>query len=1307
MFDLVAYLGPALRFRLYPLLTTCALCFVLTSQAYAQDLLGSQWIYSPISQSNSVAFSPDTTLVAVAGKSGIQVINRLFLGLTSSVQTSITAPLAIEFSPDGKTLLIGGTSPSATQVIVELWNLSSLQLTARITTGAAANLANAFAFSSKADKFAVSTGGQTPAIELWDVPSQALIADLPTKATQVSSLAFSPDSSLIGDGAVITSVQPSSQMGIVELWDASTGSLTKSFSTPSALPGVTAVTFSPDSKAVASGISTNSTGSITTNLIQIWNISTGSLARNLTSATNEPITSVAYTPDGSLIINSGQIYTPTSLTSRGVLEIWNAASGAKVGSLQPPATIEVVTKFAISSDNATIAAVGIQTIASQVVTSTEMELWDIPTQSVTSTFNLGVFQQPGSTANNATPIALSGDNSRLATAGYFYNPLQNTYSSSISIWTTSTGTLLSSLASNALNGINSLAFSPDGATFADAGITGRSTGGLTGVLEIWNSVTGTLTGKPNTSANILNAVAFSPDGALLADAGQSFQSGITTSIVELWNASSWAKLDTLESAATSELTCLAFSPDSSIIADAGIALATNSRPMLGVVELWSRQTGTLLASLPTSANATLSSIGFSPDGKLIGVGGASMSNGKSFQPVAEIWIVASHQLIATLPIALGPTTVNSVAFSPDGTVIFISTDSGVQTFSAQTFELLNEFSILPNFANPSLSGPVGILLVAPNGSLLAAASPANSLMSWFGVFPNPSFASNPPVQNLTVDPGSVRGGTPAIGVVTLSAPAPKGGAIVQLSSNSAAVLVPPTVAVTAGSASASFQVTTRAVDTSRAATIIAGTGTNSRSFTETITPAEISGITVNPSSVQGGLPTSGTITLNGPAGPNGTIVTLSSNNLAVSVPTSITIPAGYSFATFTASTTPMVTPANVTLTASLNGITFSTTITVTPITLISLSVTPQSIPGGIKASGIVSVNGPAPGSGMVVKLSSNSSYLTIPQSITVLPGQTSASFTLTTAPTSTQKSATITAQSGPVSLSTKIQVVPASLASITVNRPSVLGGTTAMGTVALNGIVASGGFIVKVASNSSYASVPRSVTIPAGKASASFTVNTKPTSSSINVAISASSAGVTETTTLTIDQPTLASITASPSSLTGGASTVGTVKLGSVAPSAGITVSLTGFQGIVSLPKSITVGSGRTSATFVIKTTPVAKSTLAQISATLGSAIQSTTLTLDPPTLKSLVLKPASVIGGVPTIGTVNIGSPAPVGGLAISLVGSSDVVSVPLTVTIPPGKRSATFTVTTQHVNAKQQVTITAKLGETSKSAVLEVSQP
>jgi dipeptidyl aminopeptidase/acylaminoacyl peptidase len=1295
----------ARRLSIHPALAGIFLMWSLVSQAHTQTLLPSQWTYSPVGRANTVTFSPDTTKIVVAGQSGIQIIDRLFLGLTSSVPTTITAPLAVEFSPDGKTLLLGGSSPSAPQVIVELWNLSTEKLVGRIITGAAANLASALSFSSKGDRFAVATGGQNPAIELWDIPTQTLTANLQTSATQINALAFSSDGSIIADAAVKADVETSSQMGIVELWNGSTGASIKSFSTASGPSGATAVAFSPDETAIADAITLSTTELVSTEVIQVWNITSGAKIHALSSQSNQPIGSVAYSPDGTLIVDSGQLYSQATSVSQGLLELWNASAGTKGATLQVPASITTISKIGISSDSTTIAAVGTQNLGSQVLTSSELETWDISSQSVTSTFNIEAYQQPGSTVNSATPLSLSPDAAKLATAGYFYNPSLAEYSAAVSIFSSSTGIQLASLASSALSGINALAFSPDGSTFADVGIVSQPEGGLAGVLEIWDIGTGTLTAKPNTSANILNAVAFSPDGKLLADTGLSFLSGTSEPIVEVWNVSSNSKSLTLSSTATGGPACLVFSPDGTTVADAGIELATHSHAAVGVVELWNSKTGSQIASLPTAANASLSSIAFSPDGKVLAVGGSTSSAGATTLPTVEIWDWATQQLLTNLQIAPGPTAVSSLAYSPDGTVLFVGTDTGIQTFSASSYSFLSTFTIFPNLTNPALPGSVGKLIVASDGSLFASSAPAGALESWFGVFPNPYFATNPPVTSLTIDPASILGGSPATGVVTISAAAPKGGAVVQLASNSASVLLPTGVSVPAGSASVAFQVTTTAVNTQTPATITAGTDLNAKSFTLTLNPASLAGVNVTPNPIVGGYTSSGTVLLNGPAGPDGTTVTLTSSNPAVEVPASITVPAGKTFTTFAASTMPVLSKTTASITATLNGTTASTTLSVTPAVLSGLSVSPQSIAGGEFASGIVNITGPAPTGGVTVYLSSSQKFVTVPSSVVIPSGQNFAFFTVGTAPTSVPKSAKVSAICGSVSMTYSVQVDPAALTSVTVKSLAITGGATELGTINLDGVAASGGVTVKLSSNSSFAVPPHTVTVPAGKSSATFSIQTKPANTPKTVTILAVSGNTTAAASFTVYPPTLVSVTVSPSSLVGGDMATGVVKLGGVAPSPGITITIAGDQDLVDLPKSVSVAPGKESAILVVKTNPVSAITLGQITATLGSTTQIAPITLNPPTLKSLTLRPSTVKGGSPSVGTVVITSPAPSSGLTISLLSSSDFAAVPSSVVIPSGKTTATFTITTQKVTAKQQVTIKATSLGTSKSASLEVS--
>jgi hypothetical protein len=68
----------------------------------------------------------------------------------------------------------------------------------------------------------------------------------------------------------------------------------------------------------------------------------------------------------------------------------------------------------------------------------------------------------------------------------------------------------------------------------------------------------------------------------------------------------------------------------------------------------------------------------------------------------------------------------------------------------------------------------------------------------------------------------VKGGDDSIGTVTLSAPAPAGGAVVNLSSsNNSDASVPSSVTIPAGSTSRSFTISTDRVDSNTAVTITA------------------------------------------------------------------------------------------------------------------------------------------------------------------------------------------------------------------------------------------------------------------------------------------------------------------------------------------------------------------------------------------------------------------------------------------------------------------------------------------------------
>jgi hypothetical protein len=93
----------------------------------------------------------------------------------------------------------------------------------------------------------------------------------------------------------------------------------------------------------------------------------------------------------------------------------------------------------------------------------------------------------------------------------------------------------------------------------------------------------------------------------------------------------------------------------------------------------------------------------------------------------------------------------------------------------------------------------------------------------------------------------------------------------------------------------------------------------------------------------------------------------------------------------------------------------------------------------------------------------------------------------------------------------------ASLSALSLNPTTVVGGTSAQGTVTLTAAAPTGGFEVLLESNNTAAAtVPPSVTVAAGSTSATFTVTTNVVSNSQSSTIIATAGGVTKASTITV-----------------------------------------------------------------------------------------------------------------------------------------------------------------------------------------------
>lgn len=196
------------------------------------------------------------------------------------------------------------------------------------------------------------------------------------------------------------------------------------------------------------------------------------------------------------------------------------------------------------------------------------------------------------------------------------------------------------------------------------------------------------------------------------------------------------------------------------------------------------------------------------------------------------------------------------------------------------------------------------------------------------------------VTKVIFTPSAVPGGTNAKGTVVISAPAPAGGATVSLSTVSTLATPDANVVIPAGFTSANFNVTTVGVDkdttSANSPQIVASYLGSSNSGTLYLQAAQILRISSDVSTVSStGKPAKVTVTLTGAAGPSGIVVNLYNStgldaNPAITMPTSLSIPKGQFFGTFSATPHSVSALTHVTVSARLNSTTRNITINVTP-----------------------------------------------------------------------------------------------------------------------------------------------------------------------------------------------------------------------------------------------------------------------------------------------------------------------------------------------------------------------------------------
>jgi hypothetical protein len=413
------------------------------------------------------------------------------------------------------------------------------------------------------------------------------------------------------------------------------------------------------------------------------------------------------------------------------------------------------------------------------------------------------------------------------------------------------------------------------------------------------------------------------------------------------------------------------------------------------------------------------------------------------------------------------------------------------------------------------------------GLYILDATGVNSNPVVFNYLVNPPAASS--TSPLTGAAPSIAGPDSATGEVYLLGVAPAGGVTVNLSSSGPAS-TNSTITIPAGQHSATTTVNTSAVSTSTPATLTATYNSQQVSGALTVVPGIISTFTVSPNPIVGGNNAQGKVVLSSPA-TSSTAVALaivSGGSAITSMPTQVHVASGSTTVTFQIVTKAVATATAVTLSATVSSDTAQATFTVNPSSsspAAPSSVTYSASPllGGGTTTGKVTVAS-AVGIDSTVTLtvkSGASAIASIPATVVVPAGKTSATFSITTKSVASNTAVQISASTSTGTASGTLTVDAPAPVTVTFLTSPVAGGNSTQVRVVMQQVVLANTTVTLAVTSGASAvqSMPTSVVVSSGHNTVVFTLTTNTVGTGTTVKVSATANGGTATGTETVNAP--------------------------------------------------------------------------------------------------------------------------------------------------------------------------------------------